>query len=158
MDGRTWSEGDRHLALRCHRRARPDRPPLELDHRAILNTTKAQVMPYLADAAIVADWFGVGHCAEGEDAVSLHLPGVEATLSGTTQWSPDGDALMFHGTRPPLEAFLSVQTLILPLGHFGTEVRIHVEVPDQRPGVRLLAIIDRVTSRGLTRIQAELGT
>lgn len=114
-------------------------------------------MPYLSEAAHVAGWFQVRHQSAGNDVVSLHLPEV-GRLLGRTQWTPDGDALMFSGERPPLDAYLSVQTMILSLGRFGTEVRINVQVPHQRSGARLMAVIDRVTCRGLARIQAELGT
>lgn len=133
--------------------------PLELDQFVLVTSAKERVLPYLDDGD-VGSWFRVLRQPLNEHVVALSLPGLTRQLFGTECWTPARDALLFtgNGRAPQLNAFLSVRSVILPQGRLGTEVWVHVEVPREREGERLMTVINGVVGMGLARIQAELGS
>ncbi|WP_164710285.1 hypothetical protein [Euzebya pacifica] len=122
-----------------------------------VTSAKERVLPYLDDAN-VGSWFRVVRQPLDDGVVALSLPGLTRRLYGNERWTPTRDALLFSGISPELDAFLSVRSVILPRGRLGTEVWVHVEVPREREGARLMTVLNGVVGRGLALIQAELGS
>lgn len=133
------------------------RPPLESDRQLVLATPLEDITGFLSGPAAVAAWFSVTRTpADPEGSVVVGLPDTTTELYGHETWLDDQHALVFDGERPAVRGFASLRSIIHPIGGFGTEVWVHLELPYGRSGRHHLAALEQVVNRGLARMRAEL--
>lgn len=133
------------------------RPPLESDRRLVLTTPLEDVIAILDCPAALAAWFSVARRqADRTGSVVVELPYTATVLYGRETWMDDQHSLIFDSERPVARGYVSLRTVILPTGGFGTEIWTHVEMPRGRPGHQHFAALERVVGRGLGRMRAEL--
>lgn len=133
------------------------RPPLESDRQLVLASTLEDVTAILSDAAAIATWFSVTRApSQPHGQIAIGLPHTTTVLHGHETWMADQHALVFDGNHPTVSGFVSLRSVILPVGGFGTEVWVHLEVPRGRRARHHLATLQRVVDKGLSRIHAEL--
>lgn len=132
-------------------------PPLESDRQLVLSTPLEDITGFLSGPAAMASWFSVTRApADPEGRVIVGLPDTTTVLYGHETWMDDQHALVFDGERPAVRGFASLRSIILPIGGFGTEVWVHLEMPYGRSGRHHLAALEQVVNRGLARMRAEL--
>lgn len=163
-----FGKGWRHLRGRFRRRGRGaarEHPPLELfDAHTVLRCGLAEFTRVVHDAASLAEWFGVVRHPE-DASIVIHTRDRTLRLQRVVeQWQPEVGTLMTEarttdGSR--VRSHLTIRAAMaagLGPARQGVQVWVHVELPADRHGRRVLTCLKPVIEQGLRRLEAEFDT